>query len=399
MTASLDSSFVENLLSMSEGDVLDFKREQYPLTNDDEKGELIKDLLAFANGWRMSDAFILVGVAERTGARAEVLGLTKHLKDADLQQLVNSKTNVPIAFEYRALQLEGMTIGLLRVDKNQQRPIFLKGRFGRLRPNVVYIRRGSGTAEADPTEIFRMGVAASAVAQSPSLAIELNDPVTKLPSGDAVTIVSKVLTTVPNEGELPSELREALSPVFVLAREMQIVKAAMQVRTVDDPSPKDLIAYEKKRGLLQPLILLARNLSGPTILDARVVLRIPRRPGLKVSDKKPVRPSGLLAGLYTGTSLPSDVAVTKERDGWVVELRFGKIQPGADVESDPLWIGCDAACDVHISARVFADNLAQPVDLSFSLTFRVEHGWLDHDGAEIPVRGELKARTRRRFRG
>ena len=88
MTASLDSSFVENLLSMSEGDVLDFKREQYPLTNDDEKGELIKDLLAFANGWRMSDAFILVGVAERTGARAEVLGLTKHLKD-DLHPLVD----------------------------------------------------------------------------------------------------------------------------------------------------------------------------------------------------------------------------------------------------------------------------------------------------------------------
>jgi hypothetical protein len=62
----IDSSFVETLLNMSESDTLDFKQEQYPLANaaPEQKGELVKDILAFANAWKTSDAHILVGVAE-----------------------------------------------------------------------------------------------------------------------------------------------------------------------------------------------------------------------------------------------------------------------------------------------------------------------------------------------
>lgn len=43
---------IERLLYSGESDELDFKRDQYTLMNNDEKCELIKDILAFANSWR-----------------------------------------------------------------------------------------------------------------------------------------------------------------------------------------------------------------------------------------------------------------------------------------------------------------------------------------------------------
>lgn len=40
----------------------------------------------------------------------------------------------------------------------QERPIYLKKNFGNLKPNVVYVKRGSSTAEASIEEISKMGL-------------------------------------------------------------------------------------------------------------------------------------------------------------------------------------------------------------------------------------------------
>jgi hypothetical protein len=52
------------LLFEAEGAELDFKREQYSFEGADDrvKSELLKDILAFANAWRRTDAYILIGV-------------------------------------------------------------------------------------------------------------------------------------------------------------------------------------------------------------------------------------------------------------------------------------------------------------------------------------------------
>jgi hypothetical protein len=52
---------IERLLYESEGDALDFKRDQYPFVGatDEQKSDLLKDILAFANSWRRTDAFAL----------------------------------------------------------------------------------------------------------------------------------------------------------------------------------------------------------------------------------------------------------------------------------------------------------------------------------------------------
>ena len=99
VTDRIDPSFVQELLYGSEGVDLDFKRDQYPFegADDSDKAELLKDILAFANAFRRSDAYILIGVEEVTGARANVVGVTTHLPDADLpvwQLFLDGQTRV-----------------------------------------------------------------------------------------------------------------------------------------------------------------------------------------------------------------------------------------------------------------------------------------------------------------
>jgi predicted HTH transcriptional regulator len=89
-----DSHF-EQLLKLRESETLDFKVAQYPFAraSDEAKSELLKDILAFCNAFRRTDAHILIGVREKKSPPSEAVGITQHLSDSDLQQFVCSKTN------------------------------------------------------------------------------------------------------------------------------------------------------------------------------------------------------------------------------------------------------------------------------------------------------------------
>src|SRR6266550_4446358 len=108
---------VESLLHEEESSTLDFKQLQYRFegATDQEKCELLKDILAFANAWRRTDAFILIGVEEVKGARSVAHGVAQHIDDAKLQQFVNGKTNRPLEFAYTPMEVEGKQIGVIRI--------------------------------------------------------------------------------------------------------------------------------------------------------------------------------------------------------------------------------------------------------------------------------------------
>lgn len=154
----MDSTELEQLLNENESSALDFKRDQYPFDNatDVQKGELLKDILAFANAWRRTDAYILIGVEESKGSRSKPVGIRQHLDDSKLQQFVNSKTNRPVTFSYTAFHVDTVEIAIIAIPV-QDRPFYLTCDYGRLRAGEVYIRRGSSTAIAKPDEIFKMG--------------------------------------------------------------------------------------------------------------------------------------------------------------------------------------------------------------------------------------------------
>ena len=155
---SFDSQTLENLLHQPEGPALDFKVAQYRFgnANDTEKSELLKDILALANSWRLTTAYILIGVQETKGGRSKVLGVKDHLDDAILHQFVNSKTQRPLQFSHQQFFAEGVEIDVIQIPV-QDRPIFLTKRFGKLQADEVKVRDGSSTRNATPDEIAKMG--------------------------------------------------------------------------------------------------------------------------------------------------------------------------------------------------------------------------------------------------
>ncbi|HSI34686.1 MAG: helix-turn-helix domain-containing protein [Phycisphaerae bacterium] len=161
-----DAKF-EQLLYEEETPTLDFKRDQYPFAKatEEEKSELLKDILGMTNAWRRSEAYVLIGVDDVRGGRSTVYGVQGHLDDHALQQFVNNLTNRPVRFGYEAFGFEGHQIGIIRIEQ-QPRPVYLKRDYGKLRKNEVYVRRGSSTDPTKPAtldEVAQMGHGAEVV--------------------------------------------------------------------------------------------------------------------------------------------------------------------------------------------------------------------------------------------
>lgn len=166
----MEESLFNTLIRKSESDTLDFKAQQYSFVggSDETKGELLKDILAFANAWKETDAYILVGVKERNQRADGLSGISSHLADNDLQEFINKKTNRPVVFGVEAVSFEGTDLDVICINRSQARPIFLKRDFGKLTKGEVYIRRGSATTVADADEIAEMGKASASAILLPT---------------------------------------------------------------------------------------------------------------------------------------------------------------------------------------------------------------------------------------
>jgi hypothetical protein len=383
----LDPTLVETLLNMSESDVLDFKRDQYPLAgaSHDEKAKLVKDVLAFANSWKTDDAHIVIGAKENPGGRAEVVGVSAHLNDADLQQLVNSKTNAPVSFEYLPVTVDALPVGVIRIRRAQVRPIFLRRAFGRLRSNVVFVRRGSSTAEADPTEIARMGAAsASVTTTAPQLSVDLADPEGRKLFGTSTTVKSVVLKEPPPPPPMPEYLRSVLAPHLVIAAQVRAM-THLSAASINRADPEKLVAYRKELGLLVRLGFCVKNTGKVLVEDARVLVQVPKHEALRVVDELPDRPRGPLAFASVASQTRSRTRSTSVDDcgaHWEIDARLGKIQPEATVWSLPFWLGSPAPLELPLVARLFGDNIPRPIEVPLRIAIAPEEAWLDDEDDE-----------------
>lgn len=209
----MNSDLFENLLNEDEGAALDFKRDQYVFESatDEQKSELLKDILAFANSWRRMDAYILIGVEEVRGGRSRPVGVLKHLDDASLQQFVNAKTQKPVQFSYQVHRVDDVEVGVLCIPV-QERPRFLKREFGRLTRDTVYIRRGSSTDVANPDEIVRFA-APSAIVTPAQLSVTAR----VLPASGASFVVA--ISNSANAGDARAPYLELrTTPPFALSQ-------------------------------------------------------------------------------------------------------------------------------------------------------------------------------------
>lgn len=363
----ITKELIESLLWEEEGSALDFKKEQYALADasDEQKSELLKDILAFTNAFGRADAFIMVGIEEVKGGRSRVIGVKEQLEDAHVQQFVNAKVQRPIQFSYRAAEHDGLPIGIIHVPR-QRRPVYSTRNFGKVRENIVYIRRGSSTDVATPDEIAQMGAdqfMGSVV--EPRLEVQLGDRSTGRLIGTELSISSRFLN-IPQRENIPYfELGPSPMPSLGHA---------------NPDYYRELAHFTQVTQMVRPLALVLRNSGEVTAHDARLVMRIAdydRLLYLVDENDMPRVPERMrdLIRSYMSSNVPvkQDVLVSRVGDTWKVEGWFGKVQPQATVWlTDNVYIGAQRSCELPLEIQVFADNLSRPMVGQLKVTFQVQ---------------------------
>ena len=366
---NISQSFIEHLLHEEESTTLDFKRDQYPFDAADKraKSELLKDVLAFANAFRRSDSYILIGVEEVRGSRSKVVGISSHLDDAELQQFVNSKTQRPVTFSYRQSTHDGLLIGVIHIPL-QARPIYSTVDYGKVKKEQVYLRRGSSTAIAKPDEVSEMGSSDHNLLEVPSVDLRLADRKTGANLGNGATVPRCSWCEIATKDIPDYEPRVAFG---------DIRRSALSTGFPSNVNYFREVAEYIQTNLCFPVTLEVRNTSGMVIKDLLVSLNFPDSEGrylLLASRDRAHEPNKSQAFGFIDhlKSIPGDVHVTKEGDNWKITCSFGKIQPQATVRlEDDLLVGSRSEGEVEFNGHVFADNIRSPIPVSFQLLFQV----------------------------
>lgn len=367
----METELLKGLLYEDEGASLDFKRDQYPFSNatDREKSELLKDLLAMANAWRDGAAHILIGVKEVRGGRSQVVGESDHPQEHNLQQFVNSKTNRPVEFSYEVEEIDGKQVGVFRIPE-QDRPVFAESDYGKVDAETVYLRRGSATATADPSEIAKMGSAGSGSPEKPPhLTLEWADIQGREPLGRSVVVNS--LHLHPHID--PNSLKPRVGPQNRLVR---------GVLGANPSYYEDLVEFVYRDALLSPLGFRLEHLDGPVARSVEVVAEIERADGVVLVDssdspREPDRHSPVDLSAVAGPSRllgdrPSP-KVSEHPDHWEVTIPFGDLAPRRSRwSSDSVYVGAVRPAQLEFTATLYSEDLPQPEEVELKVEFDVE---------------------------
>lgn len=393
----IDNSLIDSLLYGEEGVDLDFKRDQYIFTKAsvDEKSELLKDILAFANAWRRSDAFILVGVKEVQGGRSEIYGIDEKIDDSQIQQFVNSKTQKPIIFSYRNIEFEGEGIGIIHIPV-QKRPFYLKKDFGPIKKETVYIRRGSSTDIAKIDEIAKMG--------SSSVYLEENHPKLELFYADYenrnliiedFSIESLVLHS-PSRKEIPDYERSSSN-----SWELGLYQSNRDYY-------RELIYYTAIVALLTPINFAIQNHGSVVANDVRVEIDIsdPQNIFRAMDEYEMPDIPELSYSIHNRVALQIqnqrtsyDLTVERVSDHWLINASAKKVQPKsiAWIEGR-LFLGAIDSAELKLETTIYADNLPEPIKKEFLITTKSDHRAVSLDDIiEIERERFIKSDKYKRF--
>jgi hypothetical protein len=374
----------ERILYEEESTTLDFKRQQYRFAkaSDDEKSELLKDILGFANAWRRSEAYIVIGVEEVRGGRANVIGIpaADHLSDHSLQQFVNSSTNRPVRFQYEAFGFENKQVGIIRIEQ-QHRPLYLKKDFGKLKRNEVYVRRGSSTdpsTPAGPDEVAQMGTGggpAQAELKVEFASAERDEPLAEGMSFDTEFCDLPTADDIP---DLDARQRGPSIPGLNLA---PLMLNSLHPRNRN--YFREMAAYEFTRRVLRPVRIVVKNTGEAAAKRVRVELAVDTASGSLVVDDSDIPPrpqqsydiaNQVLPATFRSVLRrdPGEIAVRRKGSRIHVEVDCGDLQPGRHIWSDALHVGRHESGKLSLQGLVLAENLPQPKDVTLTLNFNVK---------------------------
>jgi len=382
-----DKVNIESLLYEEESSTLDFKQEMYKFSGatDYQKSEIIKDILAFANGWRRDTAYILIGVAEVQAGRSNPIGIKDDIDDAALQQLVNSKTHRPVEFSYSTHLIDGVKIGLIEIPI-QNRPNYLNKPYGILKiKHEVVMRRGSGTVTATPDDIVAMAKS------DLKLTKEVIDISFDFATRESEDIIGKKVELTPSvidvsrldeigdfvEEDIPMKMPESLDGISIVYTK--------------EPIPdyyRNLAIFEYEVSRTRNLSFAITNKSAISLRDVRVQIIIDDlAPNncLRMQDSMPDKPERYtdpISNMKYPTTPP--MVSTHNNDGMIeldqiknqyrLNVKFNKIQPKQTIycENDIL-ISAVTDFETKLKVVIYADEISEPINKELIVCCRVNN--------------------------
>ncbi len=174
-----------------EGSTLDYKRDLI-LESESKNAEFIKDVLALANSG--SPAYIVTGVENETW---KPVGITKNYYQAQLNQILQNRTDPPIKVEYMEMEVNGKTHGVVKIlGEDPPYVTMVKDRYGSIQRGTVYVRNFDINEGARRADLDRMYTREQAN-------LELRyDPVIKKSAGELWE--ATITFFIENESEAPA---------------------------------------------------------------------------------------------------------------------------------------------------------------------------------------------------
>ena len=373
----------------SEGPDIDFKSAQYRFngSNELDKSEMLKDILAIANSWRDSTGYILLGFKDQRPHPAEVVGIRECIDDAQIQQFINSKVKPKLTFRYEEHLYEGKTVGVITIPK-QKRPFYLANAYGKIKSNVVYVRRGSSTDEAEPTEIAAM----------------VNDDSGR---GDIRLELSLI---APNNEVLPStfartylEFTEEF-PDFEKARKPSNPFELHSYSNMERDNSdfwREYAEYTKVDEALISVQFLLINQSRVQLTNAKLEIVIDtlddQRFQLLEASELPTKPRpqwNFVDRLTTAPRVFTNqnscfLVIDENESNPVVHVRFGSLLPGEQGRSETLAIIPQGIGRLRLRLRILGSEIATPIEEEHFLETTGEARSLDFEGFRKFVQRKL----------
>lgn len=357
-----DELLIETLLYKGEGPTLDYKVQQYPHdgASPEAKGELLKDILAFANAWRQEDAYILIGINNS----GELIGLDKDLDDSRLQQFINGKTNAPVHFSYRSLTYQGILLGLYTIAL-QERAIYAKQPYGKVSADTVYVRRGSSTAIAKPEEIAKMGAdrLEKTQAHAPNLSLRIVGPDNVV--SDSIyfeyrNVIIEDQENLPDyEEQLYVRTHNELFPVLPNASYYTQLASYLQ-------QSQGTIGFHLQ--IINTGTSLANDVKIYMTIPIMEHVQLIKKIDLLEKPQKRRKPSSSGHLIELPSVSPDGVVISSKRETITAIFHIGKIQAGETLETNTVYLVRPPQCLESIDIRILSDQLRGPLDLKIPTT-------------------------------
>jgi predicted HTH transcriptional regulator len=152
ITSLTIDEILQFLKNIPEQAVFDWKQDFVLPSDDEKKGELVKDIAAVANASVLSYGFIFYGVNPKKPD--PLIGITSHYDDANIQQLIKGKIEPLPSFLYYEVSMGAKTIAVIQIKPSKKRPFIISADIGRVRRGQIVIRRGSSTDGATLHDLF-----------------------------------------------------------------------------------------------------------------------------------------------------------------------------------------------------------------------------------------------------